>query len=91
MRRLRIAAAAQQDLAAIAAYTAEHWGPLQIRRYVLALQGTFLKLLKQPGLGTTRPDLGSHTRLHISDGARGCHERRLRDPLRIATAVPCVC
>lgn len=57
-----MAAAAQQDLAAIAAYTAEQWGRLQARRYVLVLQDTLRELLRHPGLGIMRPDLGSRLR-----------------------------
>ncbi len=62
MRRLRIAAAAKQDLADVVEYTAQHWGSAQARRYVLALQSTFLTLLKHPGLGIARPDLGTRLR-----------------------------
>jgi len=62
MRRLRIAAAARQDLADVVEYTAQHWGSAQARRYVLVLQSTFRTLLKHPGLGIARSDLSTRLR-----------------------------
>ena len=62
MRRLRVAAAAKQDLADIAAYTTEQWGSVQARRYMLNLKSLFQRLLEYPGLGVARHDLGKRLR-----------------------------
>lgn len=62
MRRLRIADAARRDLAAISAYATERWGRATAQQYLRMLKNTFRSLLRHPGLGVARTDLGERLR-----------------------------
>ncbi|MBM3525050.1 MAG: type II toxin-antitoxin system RelE/ParE family toxin [Alphaproteobacteria bacterium] len=77
MRRLRVAGAARRDLAAISAFTTERWGRTKARQYLQLLEDTFRSLLRHPGLGVARADLGtrlrsigsgSHVVIYVDDG-----------------------
>jgi toxin ParE1/3/4 len=57
MRRLVVAAAARADLAEIARFTEERWGPTQRRRYISLLEGALQRLRANPHLGRKRPEI----------------------------------
>ena len=59
---LVVAPAAQSDLKKIYRYTLESWGAKQAQNYLTHLKQTFKALLKNPGLGRERIELGQKVR-----------------------------
>jgi toxin ParE1/3/4 len=62
MKKLAIAAAAQDDLRSIARCTEREWGADQARRYRDALRGRLALLRERPRLGRPREELASGLR-----------------------------
>lgn len=58
MKKLVIAAAARDDLRAIARQTEQEWGTAQQRRYLDAVKRRFVSLREHPALGGSRDELG---------------------------------
>ena len=59
---LVLAPAAQSDLKEIYRYTLENWGIKQAQNYLNHLKQSFKALLKNPGLGRERIELGQNVR-----------------------------
>lgn len=74
-RRIVVSQRAQDDLADIAAWTAEKFGDRQAGMYVDAILETIDELLSNPARGKTRDEIGQGLRsLHMAKpGRRGRH------------------
>ena len=59
---------ADEDLQGIYAYSEEHWGEEQARKYVFGLYDVFDLIARTPGVGRWRPELGDGIRSfpHVS-------------------------
>ncbi|MGH2560925.1 MAG: type II toxin-antitoxin system RelE/ParE family toxin [Thermomicrobiales bacterium] len=63
-RRLRLSPEADDDIAAIARYSAETWGSQQMAAYVDRLYATLDELVHFPGIGRVRDEIAPGLRSH---------------------------
>jgi toxin ParE1/3/4 len=60
--QLVVSSEAEDDLRGLLSYTEQQWGQQQHRKYLRQFTEAFAELVRFPGLGVARPDLGANFR-----------------------------